>query len=143
MPVTFAALVNLFEKRREGVIGKVLHDDVRLVSFRPGAVAINPSGTVPVDLASRMRDCLKTWTGTDWVISISSETGEDSLRQQEMAAEQARMEEVHGDPLVRKVLETFPGARVVSVVDHNDNRGDDRGDDGAAPDPNEPNDEPA
>ena len=139
MPVTFTALVDLFERRREGVIGKVLHDDVRLVSFRPGAVAINPSGAVPVDLASRMRDCLKTWTGNDWVISISSEEGEDSLRHQDIAVEQARMEEVLGNPLVQKVLHTFPGARVVSVVDHNDHRSDDR----AQPDPNEPNDDSA
>jgi DNA polymerase-3 subunit gamma/tau len=132
MPMTYTALVELFEKHREGVIGKVLHDDVRLVSFRPGAVAINPSGSVPVDLASRMRSCLKAWTGNDWVVSISSHTGEDSLRQQETAREQARMEEVLQDPLVRQVLDTFPGARVTNIVDH--------GDDGRKPD-NEPDGE--
>ncbi len=143
MPVTFTALVDLFEKRREGVIGKVLHDDVRLVSFRPGAVAINPSGAVPVDLASLLRDCLKTWTGNDWVISISSETGEDSLRQQDIAVEQARMEEVLRDPLVKRVLETFPGAQVASIVDHNEDQGDDQGGDQAAPGPDEPHDEQA
>ena len=124
---------------------------MRLVSFRRGAVAINPSGRVPVDLASRMRDCLKAWTGNDWVISISSETGEDSLRQQDIAVEQARMEEVLRDPLVKRVLETFPGAQVASIVDHNDNRGEDQGDDRggnqggdqAAPGPDEPCEEPA
>lgn len=120
MPVTYAALIEMFEKHREGVIGKLLHDDVRLVSFRPGAVAINPSGSVPVDLASRMRSCLKAWTGNDWVVSISSETGEESLRQQEAAREQARMAEVLQEPLVQKVLATFPGARVANIVDHGD-----------------------
>jgi DNA polymerase-3 subunit gamma/tau len=138
MPVTYAALIQLFEKHREGVIGKVLHDDVRLVSFRPGAVAINPSGSVPVDLASRMRSCLKTWTGNDWVVSISSETGEESLRQQEASREQARMAEVLEDPLVKRVLEIFPGARVANITDHGDEQA------APAPDelgPDEPNDE--
>ena len=115
MPVSFRALVELFESRKEGVIAKFLHDDFSLKSYKPGTVAITPSGKVPLTLASRMKTCLKDWTGEEWQIIIESEPGEDSLKSQDDAANKLLYEKISADPSVESLLAAFPGAKITNI----------------------------
>jgi DNA polymerase III subunit gamma/tau len=58
---------------------------------------------------------LQDWTGTRWMVAISSAPGAPTLRQQAEAKEQERRVGVQADPLVRSVLERFPGAEIIAV----------------------------
>lgn len=116
MPQTFKSVIDLFETRHEGVIGKYLFDDVALVSFTPGKITFKPVAKIPVTLPSRMAALLEEWTGKTWTISISNEDGEPPLKIQEEEANKARDERARDHPLVKKSLEIFPGAKIVSVT---------------------------
>jgi DNA polymerase-3 subunit gamma/tau len=50
-----------------------------------------------------------------WMVVISSAQGAPSLREQAEAKERERRIGVQADPLVRSVLERFPGAEIVAV----------------------------
>ena len=115
MPQSFPELVALFEKRREGVIGKYLYDDVSLVAFKPGAIAFHPLRNLPATLPSRMRELLKAWTGEPWQVSLAKEKGAPSLKEAEDAREQARDAAARNNPIVQKALATFPGAAIAAV----------------------------
>ncbi|MCH8685772.1 DNA polymerase III subunit gamma/tau [Pedomonas mirosovicensis] len=112
-PADFEALVRLFESRRELLLGKALRDDAHLVAYAPGKVELRLTNRAPRDLAQRMMQCLESWTGTRWLVSLSQAEGQMTLREQEIARHEAERAEVLADPLVRAALETFPGAELV------------------------------
>ena len=56
---------------------------------------------------------LKLWTGRNWMVTVSNTaTTAPTLRQVQQQREATARTEAHEDPLVRAILETFPGATV-------------------------------
>ena len=115
MPQTFKAIIDLFESRHEGVIGKYLFDDVSLVAFKPGAIDFNPINKIPATLPSRMKTLLEEWTGKTWTITISNIDGETSIRAQEEEKNRAAENAARNHPLVKKALDVFPGAEIIKI----------------------------
>jgi DNA polymerase-3 subunit gamma/tau len=60
---------------------------------------------------------LKDWMGTRWVVTVAREGGGPTLAEQRKSARAARLESVMQEPMVRAVLDRFPGAEVVAVRD--------------------------
>jgi DNA polymerase-3 subunit gamma/tau len=58
---------------------------------------------------------LGEWTHARWVVSVSSAAGEPSLKEQAEARLRHLRSEAEEHPMVRAVLETFPGARIEAV----------------------------
>jgi DNA polymerase-3 subunit gamma/tau len=56
-------------------------------------------------------------TGTRWTIALSAAQGEPTLAEQGNAADAARRTAAAGHPLVRAILDAFPGARIEAVHD--------------------------
>jgi DNA polymerase III subunit gamma/tau len=116
MPQSFAEVVALFDKRREAVIGSHLRERMHLIAFEPGRIEFRPADGAPSNLANRISQLLGEWTGERWLVARSeAATGEPTLREQEEHHEHDLRNEVADHPLVRAVLETFPGARVTAV----------------------------
>ncbi len=53
--------------------------------------------------------------GERWSVSVSNQTGTPTLSEQKARAKTARFEAVAQEPMVRAVLDRFPGAEVVAV----------------------------
>ena len=51
------------------------------------------------------------------MVSIASQGGAPTLAEQKQAAKTARFEAVAQEPMVRAVLDRFPGAEIVAVRD--------------------------
>jgi DNA polymerase III subunit gamma/tau len=115
MPQSFAEVVELFDKRREALIRSHLWSHLHLVSFEPGRIEFRPAAGAPRDLANRLGQLLSEWTGIRWLIAVSEAEGTPTLRDQEEQRDRELRNEVAGHPLVRAVLETFPGATIAAV----------------------------
>jgi DNA polymerase-3 subunit gamma/tau len=116
MPQSFAEIIALFDKRREAVIGSHLREHVHLIAFEPGRLEFRPAEGAPNNLANRVSQLLGEWTGKRWLVARSEAAiGEPTLREQEARHERDLLNEVAAHPLVRAVLETFPGATVAAV----------------------------
>ncbi|MBV9014382.1 MAG: DNA polymerase III subunit gamma/tau [Alphaproteobacteria bacterium] len=118
MPQSFAELIALFDKRREALIRSHLCSHVHLVAFEPGRIEFRPQEAAPRDLANRLGQLLGEWTGTRWVIAVSQAEGMPTLAEQDAERSSALRNEVAAHPLVRAVLETFPGATIAAVREH-------------------------
>jgi DNA polymerase-3 subunit gamma/tau len=94
-----------------------LENDVHLVSLEPGRLEFRPSERAPKTLAGDLAQKLKDWTGARWVVTLAREGGAPTLAEQKKAAKAARHERVLQEPLVRAVLDRFPGAEIVAVRD--------------------------
>jgi DNA polymerase-3 subunit gamma/tau len=68
-------------------------------------------------LAADLAQKLKEWTGVRWVVSVSREGGAPTIAEARKAAAQAKLDSVAQEPLVRAVLDRFPGAEIVRVAD--------------------------
>jgi len=115
MPQSFLDVVALFESRREAVIAAHLKANVRLVTFEPGRIEIRPIEAAPGNLTNQLGALLSEWTGTRWIVAISQAEGAPSLAEEEERRARALRHEVAAHPLVRAVLDTFPGATIAAV----------------------------
>ncbi|MCY4242528.1 MAG: DNA polymerase III subunit gamma/tau [Rhodobacter sp.] len=91
---------------------------VRLVRYQPGRVEFQPTDSAPVDLASRLGERLKNWTGVRWVISLVNEGGGRTIGETRDAGKRAMMDEVRRHPLVKAVFDTFPNAKITDFQSH-------------------------
>jgi DNA polymerase-3 subunit gamma/tau len=92
-----------------------IENDMHLVRLEPGLLEFRPGPRAPRTLAGDLQQKLNSWTGTRWSVSIAREGGAPTLAEQKKAAKAARMESVAQDPMVRAVLDRFPGAEIVAV----------------------------
>ena len=117
-PQSFLEVVELFDRHREAVLRSHLYANVHLVQFEPGRIELRQTEAAPRDLSNRLGQLLTQWTGRRWVVSVSSDVaGEPTLREQAQERERLLRGEAAQHPLVRAVLEAFPGAKIEAVRD--------------------------
>lgn len=119
-PQSFADAVALVRAQRETMLANHLMDDVHLVRFEPGRIEICVRDAAPPNLASRFAAVLEQACDSRWIISISQEPGESTLREQEREAEAGKRAAVMQHPLVKSALEVFPEAELVARRDPQD-----------------------
>jgi DNA polymerase-3 subunit gamma/tau len=94
-----------------------IENDMHLVRLEPGQLEFRPSPRAPRSLAGDLAQKLKDWTGSRWVVTVAREGGAPTISEQKKSAAQAKLESVMQEPLVRAVLDRFPGAEIVAVRD--------------------------
>jgi DNA polymerase-3 subunit gamma/tau len=114
---SFRDVVALVAAEREPLLHGHLRHSVHVVRFAPPVIELRPQGDAPRDLASRLAAVLLNVTGTRWTIVVSAEAGEPTLAQQGNAADTLRRQIAADHPLVRAILDAFPGARIEAVRD--------------------------
>ncbi len=107
-PESFADVVALFGEKREATIATLLKHNVRLVRFDAGMIEFNPDSKAPKDLAGQVGERLTKWTGRRWMVSVANAPGDPTLHEQALA-------HVTADPLIKSILEAFPGATIETV----------------------------
>jgi DNA polymerase-3 subunit gamma/tau len=60
---------------------------------------------------------LLEWTGERWLIAVSAASGEHSVGERRDLDKKSAIEEAKASPLVRAILERFPGAEIVDIRD--------------------------
>ncbi|HEX4261760.1 MAG TPA: DNA polymerase III subunit gamma/tau [Acetobacteraceae bacterium] len=108
-------VVTLAQERREALLAARLLHSVHLVRFAPPVIELRPEADAPRDLASRLAALLLVATGTRWTIALSTAPGAPTLAEQDEAVVAARREDAAQHPLVRAILDAFPGARIETI----------------------------
>jgi DNA polymerase-3 subunit gamma/tau len=112
---TFDELIALTAEKRDLQMKTALERDVRLVHCEDGKLEIALESGAAKTLVNDLSRKLAQWTGRRWMVVVSAKPGEPTLKSQ-ADARQAELERgVRADPLVKAVLERFPGAEIVGV----------------------------
>ena len=112
---SFEQLIALAAEMRDLQTKMVLERDVRLVRLEDGQldIALEPSASKAV--IGELGRKLSLWTGRRWMVVVSTEQGQTTVKSQ-LEARRAEAESgVRADPLVQAVLQKFPGAEIVKV----------------------------
>jgi DNA polymerase III subunit gamma/tau len=113
----FRDVAMLVAEHREATLHAHLVNSVHLVRFAPPVIELRPEPEAPRDLAPRLAALLLAATGTRWTIALSPAPGEPTLADQGVAADAARRAAAADHPLVRAILDAFPGAHIDAVHD--------------------------
>ncbi len=114
---SFRDVVALASANREALLHSHLLHSVHLVRFAPPVIELRPEPDAPRDLAARLGTLLLNTTGTRWTIALAAAGGEATLAEQGNAADHARRHAAAAHPLVRSILDAFPGAKIEAVRD--------------------------
>jgi DNA polymerase-3 subunit gamma/tau len=114
---TLEDIVTLAAQRGAAILKVSLEEHVHLVRLEPGQIEFRPGPRAPQTLAGDLAQKLKDWTGVRWVVTLAREGGAPSLAEQKRERQAAKIEAVAQEPLVRAVLDRFPGAEIVGVHD--------------------------
>ena len=112
---SFEEIVDLFERKKEGLMHAKLVTNVRPVRMTPGRLEIMQTAEIDEKFVGQMGKLLSNWSGQDWVISTVQEEGQKTIQEQVMARDKDIKLEALRDPLVASVIEAFPGAEVTAV----------------------------
>jgi DNA polymerase-3 subunit gamma/tau len=111
----FAELVALASDKRDIQMKLALERDVRLVHYEEGTLEIALEATAPKTLINDLSRKLQQWTGRPWMVVISRDEGEPTLKSVADARKAELEVGVRADPLVKAVMERFPGTEIVGV----------------------------
>jgi len=111
----FSDLIAFVGAQRDLQLKTMLERDVRLVRFEDGKleIALEPSASRALigDLGRR----LAALTGRRWMVVVSAEAGEPTVRTQLDARREEFKRGIQAHPAVQRVLARFPGAEIVAV----------------------------
>jgi DNA polymerase-3 subunit gamma/tau len=112
---SFAEVIKLVAEKRDVRLKQQLEGEMHLVRCEDGRLDFRPTRNAAPTLAGDLQKKLTDWTGRRWIVTISSEEGEPTVRER-LAAEQADRERgVLAHPSVQAILAKFPGAEIVAV----------------------------
>ncbi len=114
-PATFDDVVALTAERNEVRLHANLISSLHLVSFEPGRIEFHPGDHAPPDLAGQLTTFLNQATDRRWVVTVSGDPGRATISQQKQAEDARARAEAAEHPLVKAVLDTFPGATIADV----------------------------
>jgi DNA polymerase III subunit gamma/tau len=112
-PRSYLELVTLAGEKRDVVLKIALETKMRPVSFREKSIEVAlVEGTDP-SIIQTLSARLREWTGQTWGVSVSRAVATGpTIRDVKERHEAAVKAEATEDPLVKAILESFPGATV-------------------------------
>lgn len=114
---SFEELVDWVGHEREGNLHARLFYDVHLVTFSPPLLSLRLSQNFPKELLQHLQALLKKKTGEDWTIAISDKIGQPTLHEREQQVQEEQQNAIKETPVVKLLLEAFPGTTLVQMKD--------------------------
>jgi DNA polymerase-3 subunit gamma/tau len=116
-PKSYAELITLAGERRDLLLKNALEAALRPLSFADGSIEVALVEGANANAVQMLQNRLKQWTGRNWLVSVKTTTElVPTAREVAQQRDEAVKAAAHEDPLVRAILETFPGSRVSNVT---------------------------
>jgi DNA polymerase-3 subunit gamma/tau len=105
--------VALAGEKRDVLVKVALESSLRPVSFADGRLEVALVEGADPGIIQTLSVRLETWTGRRWLVTVKTggEAG-PTLRQIKDEKDAETQATANADPLVQKILETFPGSTV-------------------------------
>ena len=111
----FEDLIALAAQKRDLGVKLALERDVRLVRCEDGRLEIGLQQSAAKTLVNDLARKFSQWTNRRWMVVVSAEQGEATVKSQNETRQAELKTGVRADPLVQAVLARFPGAEIVDV----------------------------
>ena len=114
--IKFENILELVKQNRDVKLLIDIENGLRLVSYRPGYIEFTPTEFAPANLAQRLSNRLKEWTGSRWAVSIVQNGEAETIFEKKEKDAKDLETEAYAHPFVKEALVQFPAARIVNVI---------------------------
>ena len=114
--IKFDHVLELIKQKRDAKLLIDIENGLRLVSYRPGYIEFTPTDLAPANLAQRLSNRLKEWTGIRWAVSVVQDGEAQTIVEKKKRIAIELETEAYAHPLVKEALVQFPTARIVNVI---------------------------
>ncbi len=111
---TWDSVVALVEDARDMKLLIEVKSCLRLVSYAPGRIELEPTENAPRDLINRLKRMLQEVTGASWALSVGT-GGAPTITETEEQAKAELTTEVEQHPLMQAIKEAFPEAKIQQI----------------------------
>ncbi|MET0436627.1 MAG: DNA polymerase III subunit gamma/tau [Devosia sp.] len=113
---SYKDLIALATAKREVLVKLALESQMRPISFEQGRIEVALADNADPGMIATLSARLQAWTGQRWLVMVSTKPPEGkTIRQEREQRKEEATAAAHEDPLVKAILETFPGAKLVNV----------------------------
>ncbi len=112
---SYQDVVSLAATHRDIQLKIALEQDLRLVRFEDPRIEVSLAPGASAQVIQTLQRRLLEWTGVRWIVTLSNEPGAPTLKEAADAQALDRVTGAKAIPLVRRVLEHFPGAEIVAI----------------------------
>ncbi|MBD8065673.1 DNA polymerase III subunit gamma/tau [Devosia sp. PTR5] len=118
---SYKDLISLAAAKRDVLVKLALESQMRPLSFEQGRIEVALADGADPNIIGTLSARLQTWTGERWLVMVSTKPPEGlTLRQEAEQRKRAEAAAAHDDPLVKAIMEAFPGAKLVNVTVRDD-----------------------
>jgi len=112
----FEDILELVKQNRDVKLLVDIENGLRLVTYRPGYIEFTPTEFAPANLAQRLSNRLKEWTGSRWAVSVVQNGEAETIFEKKEKDAKELETEAYAHPFVKEALVQFPAARIVNVI---------------------------
>ncbi|MBK4215555.1 DNA polymerase III subunit gamma/tau [Paracoccus caeni] len=113
----FASVIELIRRMGDMLLLVQVEKHVALVRYSPGRIEFEPRGNAPADLAQKLAERLRGWSGGQrWAVSVTNTGGQPTIAETREAEDRAARARALELPIVQQVMASFPGAQLKSVT---------------------------
>lgn len=113
LPKTFEEMVQLVANAKQPMLHTNLLHDVRLISYAPGKMEIALHDQAPKNFDLELGKVLQNLTQIPWQIIVNNQNmTQPTLAEQQKAHHQSLTEQSLNHPIVKQLVEAFPGSTV-------------------------------
>ena len=112
---SLADIAALAEEHRDMAFKILLKKYIRPVRFDADRLDVSLTPDAPKTLLNDLATKLRSWTGRNFFVSLSKETGGPTLAEMDSATRENAFLDARNDPAVAAILDRFPGAKIIDV----------------------------
>lgn len=112
----FEAVIALIRRMRDMHLLLLVEDHLRLARYSPGRIEFQPTPDAPRDLAQRLAERLRGWTGGQrWTVTVVNDGGQPTISETRAAEQEATRQRAMQNPIAQAIFATFPSAKITEI----------------------------
>ncbi len=112
---SFEDLIKICEQKREMQLKYELETNVNLVKFEKNRIEISFNDKIEKNFIKDITKKLFEWTNERWIISLSKEKGNLSIKDNKIKIINKEINEFKATPLYEKIRNSFPDAKLLNI----------------------------
>lgn len=116
VPENMNQMAQIFEDHGELKLASYLRTRIRPVLLEAGRFEFSADRPLDESVPGQIGYFLTEWTGMRWMVSVTTQSGSDTLDEIEHAQKQAIRDSLAADPIVKSAMDTFPDSTIHSIT---------------------------